>query len=387
MHHERILLVVFDAQELVKLSTILSETGAEIIACREAEAAQALLSQIKPQILISDLSFPPLYGGEGIKLVQHVKARIPNVVNIGLAHPSEEQLEQLFCRTKGKLFTRPFASEALIDFILSIRAAKPNAVGKVHHISLLDDFLRSNSIDSVLQPIVGIRKDNDGQILGVESLARPRSSESLWNPEMLFDYADRKDKTYETDLICIRAALSEANNLSAGLRLFINVRPRSVTHDGFALRIAAMAKEYNFNAQQIIFELTEQQTIANLQEFNRSLQDVREQGFGLAIDDFGAGYANLEWLQCLKPDFLKLSGVFSNNLDKDASKQVIVRAATQMARRLDIPTILENIERAEELEKARALGIDFGQGYLFYEPKPAKELNAVITGFQSRLTP
>ena len=73
--------------------------------------------------------------------------------------------------------------------------------------------------------------------------------------------------------------------------------------------------------------------------------------------------------------------MFSRNLDTDISKQVIVRAATQMARRLAIPTILENVESAQELEKARALGIDFGQGYYFYQPKSAKSLKEMIPGF------
>jgi EAL domain-containing protein (putative c-di-GMP-specific phosphodiesterase class I) len=280
---------------------------------------------------------------------------------------------------------KPINAAEVLNFIAPF--LRPLGVpGRVQHISRLEDFLKTRSISSLLQPIVGIRKDNDNQILGVESLARAQTNPGLWNPEMLFDYAERVEKTYETDLLCIESALKEASGLSTRMRLFINVRPRSIAQDAFPDELLALAKRFGFEADQIAIELTEQQTIANLRDFNRSLSVLRAKGFGFALDDFGAGYANLEWLQSLKPDFLKLSGVFSRNLDTDISKQVIIRAATQMARRLAIPTILENVETAAELEKAKAIGVDFAQGYYFFQPKSAKKLKELIPGFQEAKT-
>jgi len=378
----RIVLVSHEPAESAELANTLSNSGFEIITCREIEAAEALLSRVDAQVVITDLSFPPLFGVEGIKLIQHLKARSPNLITLGLANKMDSQLDQLFCVAKGtKLFLKPTLSSDICSFIKSLTL--PSSLpGRVHHVSLLEDFLKKRSISSLLQPIVGIRKDNDGQILGVESLARAHTSPGLWNPEMLFDYAERMEKTYETDLLCIEAAFDEAAGLSTSMRLFINVRPRSIAQDAFPNALLSLAKKYHFAPQQIAIELTEQQTIANLCDFNRSLAELRGKGFGFALDDFGAGYANLEWLQSLKPDYLKLSGVFSRNLDTDMSKQVIVRAATQMARRLAIPTILENVENAAELEKAKSLGIDFAQGYYFYRPKSAKYLKELIPGFQ-----
>lgn len=380
----RILLVAHDVAESAALANALSNLGFEIVTCREIEAAEALLLRIEVQVVITDLSFPPLFGVEGIKLIQHLKARFPNMMTIGLTNRADSQLDQLFCSAKGsKLLAKPARAEEILSFMALHPAKVP---GRVQHVSRLEDFLKTRSIASLLQPIVGIRKDNDHQILGVESLARAQTSPGLWNPEMLFDYAERVEKTYETDLLCIESALSEASGLSPKMRLFINVRPRSITRDDFAAQLTGLVAKFHFKPAQIAIELTEQQTIANLEQFNRSLKELRSVGFGFALDDFGAGYANLEWLQSLKPDFLKLSGVFSRGLDTDLSKQVIVRAATQMARRLAIPTILENVETAGELEKARAFGVDYAQGYYFFQPKSAKNLKELIPGFQPTKT-
>lgn len=381
----RILLVVHDPLESATFANSLSNSGCEIISCREIEAAEALLTQVNTQILITDISFPPLYGVEGIKLIQRMKLRFPGVLVVGLTGKKDDHLNQLFKSAKGsKLFLKPVLPSQIHQYLVENEtpqfhfSARP---GRVRNILKLEDFLRSKSIGSLLQPIVGIRKDNNAQILGVESLARAQPNHALWNPEMLFDYADRMEKTFETDSICIEAALQEASGLSTQLRLFLNVRPHSIAQDNFSNHLTKVAKKYGFEPDQIIIELTEQQTIANLEDFHRALADLRSRGFGFALDDFGAGYANLERLQSLRPDFLKLSGVFSRNLDTDISKQVIVKSSTQMAHRLEIPAILENIENQQELDKAKALGIDFGQGYHFSQPKSAKSLKDIIPGF------
>ena len=79
-------------------------------------------------------------------------------------------------------------------------------------------------------------------------------------------------------------------------------------------------------------------------------------------------------MQDLKPDYIKLSGVFCRDLEKDKTKQAIVKATTQMAKRLKIPTILEHVETKAELEMAHLLGVDNAQGYYFCYPQKSKVL-------------
>ena len=157
-------------------------------------------------------------------------------------------------------------------------------------------------------------------------------------------------------------------------KLFINLRPRSVTHHQFIKKLLELTKEADFKPSQIVFELTEQQSILNLKTFLGNLETLRNMGFEIALDDFGTGFANLQWLYDLKPTYLKIAGVFCRSLQSDNTKQVLLSATTEIARKLNIKTILENIETESELEAAKKMGLDYGQGYYFCRPTSANEL-------------
>jgi len=154
------------------------------------------------------------------------------------------------------------------------------------------------------------------------------------------------------------------------------VTPRALTTPEFADTITDFAEAAMIPREQLVFELTEQQTILNPQAFADTLQTLRSRGFGIALDDYGVGFANLQLVQDLKPDYIKMSGYFCRNIHLDTFKQEIVRSTAQMADRLGIPTILENVETREELEEVQKLGITYGQGYFFSQPAPRQSLVA-----------
>jgi EAL domain-containing protein (putative c-di-GMP-specific phosphodiesterase class I) len=146
-----------------------------------------------------------------------------------------------------------------------------------------------------------------------------------------------------------------------------------MTNPAFAPVITDLVAEAGFKNHEIVFELTEQQTIVNPQAFAKTLGRLREQGFQIALDDYGVGFANLRLVQDLRPEYLKLSGYFCRDVHKDPFKQMIVKATGDMCRTLGIPVILESVETADELEVVRSLQIDYGQGYYFARPAPAED--------------
>ena len=121
----------------------------------------------------------------------------------------------------------------------------------------------------------------------------------------------------------------------------------------------------NVEVRNIVLELTEHQAFINPSLIVATLSQLRKQGFRVALDDFGEGFSNLQFVQAIKPDYLKLSGSFCRGLPTDRHKQIIVQTVVQMARQLSIQTVLEHVETEQELHYARKLGIDYAQGYLF----------------------
>ena len=145
-----------------------------------------------------------------------------------------------------------------------------------------------------------------------------------------------------------------------------------MTNPNFAKLVPELVAEAGFQNEEIVFELTEQQTIVNPQAFAKTLGQLRDKGFQIALDDYGVGFANLRLVQDLRPEYLKLSGYFCRDVHKDPFKQMIVKSTGDMCRTLGIPIILENVETADELEVVRSLQINFGQGYFFAKPAPAE---------------
>lgn len=377
MSIRRVLLLDDEQIVLDVLSDYLAHPTLEIITCREIEAAEAVLEAMRFHVVVSDLRVSELGGLEGMRLIRYVSTHFPETTVLAMSGYVNDDVHEIG-RAVGAhaILEKPIDLRRLRRFVHGEDGPPDDngEEGKISEIELLDDFLERRSIRALLQPIVHL--DHDGppyKAHSYESLARAPMGSPLRNPEILFAYASRKERLYETDLLCIEAALKEASALTQGSKLFINTQPRSMTNPGFVDEVSQLVNATGFRTEEIVFELTEQQTIVNPQAFADTLGQLRDAGFGCALDDYGVGFANLRLIQDLRPEYVKLSGYFCKDIHKDEFKQIIVRSTAEMAARLNIPTVLENVETEEELAVVKTLGITYGQGYLFARPATAAD--------------
>lgn len=363
------------------LAVWLRMPGVHLTTCLEIEAAEALLSTFRFDVVVTDLSVSELGGLEGMRLIRFVTTHFPDTTVYVLSGYVDEGVRSL-CSVLGvtAVLEKPEGLSQLRTLLLEHRAAQtngsePTGDGEVQQVERLEDFLTPGTIRSVLQPVV---KMKDGgapfEIFGVEGLARGTTSSVLGNPSFLLAYAARKELLFEADMICIRAALAEVAILGHPLTTFLNVQPRSLTNPEFTANLCAAVASARLDEKSVVLELTEQQTIVNPRAFATTLQKLRERGFRIALDDFGEGSSNLNLFQDLRPDYLKISGTFCRNLAQDPFKQIIVQSTAEMAARAGTATIMEAVETAEEAEVLRHLGIDYAQGYFFLKPLPGREL-------------
>ncbi len=119
---------------------------------------------------------------------------------------------------------------------------------------------------------------------------------------------------------------------------------------------------------RLVIEITEQTDISDYAELREQLAPWVARGAQIAIDDTGAGYASLEHVVELRPDFLKLTRGLVADIDKDANRQALLRALGAFAREVGAVIVAEGVERREELEVLRESQIDFAQGWLFGRP-------------------
>jgi EAL domain-containing protein (putative c-di-GMP-specific phosphodiesterase class I) len=380
----RVLILDDESMVVDMLAVCLRAPGLHLTTCLEIEAAEALLRCFRFDVVVTDLSVSGLGGLEGMRLIRFITTHFPDITVYVLSGFVDERVRAL-CSALGvtAVLEKPAGLSELRDLLLERRLTsagadgEPDSAGEVQQVELLEDFLANNTIASVLQPVVRLREGDDGgpfEIFGVEGLARGPAFSLLGNPAVLLTYAAHKELLFKVDMICIQAALVEVRHLGSRVATFLNVQPRSMTSPFFAAKLSEAVRAAGLEEQDIILELTEQQTIVNPQAFATTLQKLRERGFRIALDDFGEGSSNLNLFQDLRPDFLKISGTFCRNLARDPFKQIVVQSTAEMAARAGTATIMEAVETAEDAEVLRLLGIDYAQGHFFSAPLAGKDL-------------
>ena len=132
----------------------------------------------------------------------------------------------------------------------------------------------------------------------------------------------------------------------------------------------------------IVLEVTERSAIRDVAVFRDALTTLRQLGFRIAIDDAGSGYASLQAIAELRPDYIKVANTLITGLRSDSIKRDVVEMLVNLSRRIDAVCVAEGIETPEDLEECRQLGIPYGQGFYLGVPaeKPADEPAREFTG-------
>lgn len=223
-------------------------------------------------------------------------------------------------------------------------------------------LLFSEEVRTVFEPIVRLETR---QVLGYEALVRGLPGSEFPTPAHLFAAADECDAAFELDCLCRRSALRAADRLPRGSKLFLNCLPSAI-HDP-AMQDTALRDllaRQRLAPSDVVFEISERESIENFAVFREVCDRYAAQGFQIALDDVGAGYASLEAVTELAPDYLKVDMSFVRGIDGDPARQEILKALTQVAWRIDARIIAEGIETEAELRTLRGLAVSYGQGYL-----------------------
>lgn len=240
----------------------------------------------------------------------------------------------------------------------------------------LEVLFQNGELISVFQPIVE-PIGASARIFGYECLSRVRFNNSYFTPEFLFNYAQEKMVLSTYDKICLMQALSLVPHHQE-MFIFVNIRPQTLISANFYSWFRELLKKNHLRPEQIVMEITEQHCIISEQEMADQCRELKNQGFKLAIDDFGSGISNLSLLEIMKPDFIKVSGRFVKGSHLNETKQKIIKNVLDLANDFSISAVVENVEIAEEWQLASDLGATLAQGFHFHRPMAKAELLALL---------
>ena len=249
----------------------------------------------------------------------------------------------------------------------------PERHREMHWVSKLTRAREDSRFELFYQPIVAIGADR-GEREHFELLLRLRDeSGSLVAPAEFIPAAERYNVMPSIDRWVVRQALDQLVHRSGlGVKPYtiaVNLSGTSLNDERFLEYIICQLNSQEFVPGALCFEITETAAIANLGNLVYFMRELKSRGCDFALDDFGSGLSSFLYLKTLPVDYLKIDGLFIENVTRDPVDRSMVEAISQVGRAMGIKTIAERVESVEVLNELARLGIGFAQGYHIAEPR------------------
>lgn len=241
-------------------------------------------------------------------------------------------------------------------------------------------ILREGELLVRYQPIVDLRS---GAVHGFEALASAATEEFFESPETLFTFAEESEVILELERLCRREAARRVTPLlgpagtGAGGKLFVNCSAHAFADRRLRADLVDCALGAGLDPSDVVVEVTERTAVTEWRVFRRALHELRRAGFQVAIDDVGSGYSSLHAVAQIEPDYLKLDSSLIQDVHRSSIKRDLLETLVLLARKIGARSIAEGIEKAEELDAVRQLGVRYGQGYYLATPALPDRLGPV----------
>lgn len=238
---------------------------------------------------------------------------------------------------------------------------------------LVKQAIEQRALVPVFQPIMGVENQ---QLAAVEVLSRIELAEGqLMSAGEFIEIAESMDKIHQLDYIVMEKAFAHAQDVGYKGMLFINMSPRSIVVADFLREVKRLVERYDVDASQVVFEITERDTVKNLSVMEQFVNNLKDAGYKLAIDDFGSGFSSFHYLKHFPIDFVKIEGEFIANMSNDHRDMAFVESIAQLSQKLGVETVAEFVESDEVLAEVKAAGITYAQGY--HIGRPARHIPMV----------
>ncbi len=230
------------------------------------------------------------------------------------------------------------------------------------------DSIKKNQIVPYFQPIVSV---NEKKLFAYEVLTRIITPDRVIPAIEFIEAAEGMGAISKIDYMLVEKAFDVVKRSGFQGFLFLNLSPKALLLNEFMPTVQKLMSDYGVEPSQLVFEITERDTVKNLNLLKKAVLDLGEQGFQIAIDDFGSGYSSFQYLRMFKVNYLKIDGEFIRNMTGNGGmEQAIVSNIANLAGALGIKTIAEYVETEAILGNVRTAGIDYAQGYHIQRPLP-----------------
>jgi sensor c-di-GMP phosphodiesterase-like protein len=262
--------------------------------------------------------------------------------------------------------------------LLARATAKPGGP-----IADLDRALAAHEFKPFFQPNFDLRT---GAIVGCEVLARWVQPDGTIIPPMSFiPLAESSGRIEPMTWQILTTALRELYprlKQDRHFKLSLNVVPRHLLSAGFIDKLREVVSEAKVSPRQVVLEVTERDELSDLARAAAVVNELREFGFRVAIDDVGVGHSGLSLIKGLGANTIKIDKIFVDTITREASAVTIVQMLVRLARELKMTVVAEGIETPEQMSALIACGVEEGQGYIVSPPLPFAKFDQLAEQLQ-----
>jgi EAL domain-containing protein (putative c-di-GMP-specific phosphodiesterase class I) len=267
----------------------------------------------------------------------------------------------------------------------SYQSINPNVRRELSLMGELRRGMSRGEVKIAYQPKLDIRS---GTIAHAEALVRwHHPQEGVIPPDLFIPLAESTGVVRELTEYVLSRALADCAKLRKAGKEFciaVNISAADLSRGDFVTEIRELMERSKADPSSLTLEVTESAILRSPQKAIEALNDLREMGIKLSVDDYGTGQSTLSYLKQLPVSELKIDKSFVTSMCDNANDRIMVRSTIDMAHELGLAVVAEGVEDARTLQALRSLGCDFAQGYLIGKAMPLEELINSHQGHSAR---
>jgi diguanylate cyclase (GGDEF)-like protein len=242
--------------------------------------------------------------------------------------------------------------------------------------------IEQHEFELYYQPIINLKTE---KIVGFESLIRWHSAQrGFVSPSAFIPIAEEIGAIIPLGEWILQEACQQMYQWQkqfshlASLFISVNLSSRQFVQPNLVEMIENILKITGLNSNSLKLEITESMVMENIDRAITMLDNLKALGIKLSLDDFGTGFSSFSYLHRFPMDTLKVDRSFVSNMHQSEKNWEIVSTIILLAHKLDMDVVAEGIETDLEKLALTSLACEYGQGYLFAKPLPAKEVERLL---------
>ena len=243
----------------------------------------------------------------------------------------------------------------------------------------MEDALENGEFYAVYQPKFGAKTRS---VVSCEALACWRRGDGVITPDKFIGLFEENGFILKLDFYMFELVCKTLREYIRGgivpVPVAVNFSQIHIYEPDFPERLMEIITRYQIPPSYIEIEFTETAMSSDVALSVQTIQQLKQRGFTVAMDDFGSGYSSLTLLRSLPVDVVKLDRGFLAGNETDERGKCVIRSVIELSKQLKFETVAEGVETKEQMELCIGYGCDIMQGYYFSKPLPEEEFKALL---------